>query len=173
MEADRRRIELVIDLWNNKEMTGGEIALQIGTTRAAVLGLLYRLRQKGLVEYRKDQGEAMAGRPKGPGLKTPRHREPDPPRFPVKVKISDLFSGDPIITSINAITIMRLKQRHCRYPIGRTPAGEHVFCGETRKPGKSMCPEHHARCYYPPKEHRARNPDARPPSQKFTLGKRR
>ena len=50
------------------------------------------------------------------------------------------------------LTLVALKERMCRWPIGHPGELDFHFCGGEARPNSPYCPEHHARAYMPPKK---------------------
>ena len=156
----------VVELWN-QNLTGTEIAKEMGLTRNAVLGLIFRLRSRGDVELRHDIPVELR-KPQPP-------REPKPKiEKPKKVKRENVvvfkprevslpkFRPDPaqivmeFVMPANPITLMELGPNSCRYILSvDTPVGA-VYCGEP-KAIKSYCMHHASLCYYKPKDNKNEN----------------
>ena len=49
------------------------------------------------------------------------------------------------------LTLVALKERMCKWPIGHPGEPDFHFCGSDARPNSPYCPEHHARAYMPPK----------------------
>jgi GcrA cell cycle regulator len=47
------------------------------------------------------------------------------------------------------LTLVALKERMCRWPIGHPGDPDFYFCGGEVRPNSSYCPEHHVRAYMP------------------------
>jgi len=50
------------------------------------------------------------------------------------------------------LTLVALKERVCRWPIGHPGEPDFHFCGGEARPNSPYCPEHHVRAYMPPKK---------------------
>jgi GcrA cell cycle regulator len=52
-----------------------------------------------------------------------------------------------------------LAPHHCRFIPGDPRAGGKLYCGLTKTPGSSWCPDHHARCHEPATDRRINQRD--------------
>ena len=50
------------------------------------------------------------------------------------------------------LTLVALKERMCKWPIGHPGEPEFHFCGDEARPNSPYCPEHHVRAYMPTKK---------------------
>ena len=50
------------------------------------------------------------------------------------------------------LTLVALKERMCKWPIGHPGEPDFHFCGGEARPNSPYCPEHHVRAYMPPKK---------------------
>ena len=50
------------------------------------------------------------------------------------------------------LTLVALKERMCKWPIGHPGEPDFHFCGNEARPNSPYCPEHHVRAYMPPKK---------------------
>jgi len=55
-------------------------------------------------------------------------------------------------TKLPKLTLVALKERMCRWPIGHPGEPDFHFCGGEARPNSPYCPEHHVRAYMPPKK---------------------
>jgi hypothetical protein len=131
----------------------------IGTTKMAVIGKMNRI---GVVSPR-NKSDNVPPRPV---------REPKPaklarlPQEPAKAKAFDKLAkglaeavavarGDeePARLHVRLVsagkTIIHLNARECRFPIGETDDGTHLFCAAETAPGSSYCPACRKRVYAP------------------------
>jgi hypothetical protein len=147
-------IDVIIKHWN-EGLTATQIGEKIGKTRSAVLGKISRLRASGINLERRavDKKEKKTKRKDKP-LKDERQLSfidfftetlvPGPvPDLP------SIFDDLPISKSEAGIDLFSLKPFQCHYVIGRIDDTS-MYCGEPVH-RRSMCKEHHARCYYKPK----------------------
>lgn len=144
--------ETIIKLWNDG-LTATEIGNQFGTTRSSILGKISRLRAKGaLIARRAPSPQAKIGRGSGKPRKSPAKRFPDQLRFEVffapAVVVEPVIKPEPIEVFFNGegVNLFSLKRDQCHYIIGRED-DTHMYCGAPLF-RRSMCREHHARCYY-------------------------
>ena len=125
--------ETVRKMWG-KGYTASEIAshLDIGVTRNAIIGLCHR------------QGYACPPRLKG---------QPPPKRRPLprKVRPMDTYIPPappplPQPVQVGQLTIMDLRDHHCRWPGDERPF---TYCGLPAQFGSSYCQQHHKRAHHP------------------------
>ena len=65
------------------------------------------------------------------------------------------------------LTLVALKERMCRWPVGHPGEPDFHFCGGEARPNSPYCPEHHARAYMPPKKKEAMGRVTRSASNRF------
>lgn len=141
----------IIKLWNDG-LTATQIGDQFRTTRSAILGKISRLRAKGFLIARRSLSI-------GKGSVKPRIVKPRKVRQTTQLSLDVFFSPMPPVISIpmpivtpfagGGVTLFALKRTECHYIIGRED-DTHMYCGR-KSLRRSMCKEHHARCYYKPK----------------------
>lgn len=135
---DQKTVDTVVQMWKDHK-TGGDIAHKLKLTRNAVMGLLARLRSKGVIEYR-DPGAKKNG---SPDEKRNKLRNPYVPNMRKK-KLPPL---PPVIKDVSPIQLFDLKPMSCRFVINdSSKPSEFLFCGMPKETG-SYCKEHHAICY--------------------------
>jgi hypothetical protein len=152
--------ELIIKDWNNG-LTATEIGEKIGKTRSAVLGKISRLRASGFYLERR----AMIGEDGETRYKEKAKRVLKARKQSAQLSFDDYFtppsSSTPDIPATNSIELppvmvsqgvdlFSLKASQCHFVIGRHDDTS-MYCGEPVH-RRSMCSEHHARCYYRPKK---------------------
>ena len=113
----------LIKLWE-KGLSGKEIALELGTTRSAVLGKIHRLREKYPISRRVNTSKMEP---------TMVAKQSDPP---IEVFENHTF-----------LTLFDLKRTSCRYIIHMDSPDGALYCGEVIDRG-AYCKEHADRCYY-------------------------
>ena len=118
-------------------MSGSTIGLRLGMTRGRVLGLIHRLRKKGVrVERAPDAREKRiarnTGKPAQIYIKPSKFVQPPVPT-PAQV------------TPQGALPLEQLTSTTCRWPYGdvREPHGV-LYCGVQCSPEATYCDEHHA-----------------------------
>jgi len=109
-----------------------EIGKALGITKNAAIGKARRLR------ISKPPAEAVIKQRKP----TPKPKQKPAPQPPTPLEKETMLTG------MKFVSMMDLKDDHCRYPIDKD--GETVFCG-LPKFNKSFCQEHGAKCYMPPR----------------------
>jgi GcrA cell cycle regulator len=121
----------------------GQIARELGhgLTRNAVIGKVHRL---GLDR----RGHAF----------TPTQKFPKAPRAPRFWKPKRILAPFKFIkakaemepeTSPDPVTLMQLKPRHCRWPLGEPRDPDMLYCGATKIEGYSYCGRHCEAAYQP------------------------
>lgn len=147
--------EIIIKHWNDG-LTSTQIAEVLNTTRSAVAGKISRLRASGVFLHRRmfvnSEGRVVA--------KSCAEKEPKPKKqkaeqlsFDVFFAPSELLPAAPVVEEplvVGGVSLFDLKTFDCHYVIGRADDMA-VYCGK-RAHRRSMCREHHARCYYMPKK---------------------
>jgi hypothetical protein len=137
----------IIRLWD-EGYTGSQIANEVGKTRNAIMGKIYRLRRHRVmtpvsVDVKKHNPVKFVlvpkEKPEAPkrAIKEPR---PAPPKEPSPFAILDVLSGQ------------------CRYIVSGTSSRDYVFCAN-KQDKRSYCQEHYNLCYVPsvPKRDRHHN----------------
>lgn len=133
------RIEQARIMWADGK-SGSEIAREIGKTRSAVLGQLFRL---GLM------GRGRTGKP-ACQLKANRPRKPRPPQ-PVRTVAQEakrparVVEPAPTLQPPLNLTIYDLTRLDCRAIASPDRAATTLYCGHPIRPGSAYCPAHHAR----------------------------
>jgi hypothetical protein len=136
---DQKTIDIVLKMWAEHK-TGGDIAAKLNITRNSVMGLLGRLRSKGIIDYR-DPASKKNATPAEKRLK--KLRNPSVPNLRRK-KLPPL---PPVDEQTRPITLLELKLDSCRFVINDSnKAADFLFCGQPKHTG-SYCKEHHAICY--------------------------
>lgn len=142
--------ETIIKHWNNG-LTATEIGQKIGKTRSAVLGKISRLRASGINLERR----AMV-RTDGEKQYKKRIRKQSAqlsfeaffaPLLQSAPSVVEMVAPDPVLRGVD---LFSLKASQCHFVIGRHDDTS-MYCGEPVH-RRSMCAEHHARCYYRPKK---------------------
>jgi len=115
-----------------KGLSYTQIGKELGITKNAAIGKARRLKiDKSPAQTTYIKAKPPAHKPQPKPIKP---TLPPPPPAPV--------------TDMKLLTMMELRDNHCRYPIDKD--GETVFCG-LPKFKKSFCQEHGAKCYMPPR----------------------
>jgi GcrA cell cycle regulator len=125
------RVERLKALWKNGA-TGSEIANELGVSRNAVLGKVFRLGMsvpKIVVSIKRSRTVQKSW--------DKRYR-PNPPEFtPIKYEEPIIIDADP-----RGIVLLDLGPNDCRYPDGE--GSTVTFCGHPQIGGSSYCGAHHA-----------------------------
>jgi len=136
MSEPKNAIEqATLDLWRKGVMTADEIGLELGKSKNAIVGMVNRMRQRG-VDVSRDE-VVMAKR-----------KLFHPVPKPIPVQLDD----DPKGYEKGHLPVRHLNSRTCRWPYGDTRAESGVtYCGDvTMEVGRSYCREHHTKAYYSP-----------------------
>jgi hypothetical protein len=153
----------IVEMWE-KGRPSTEIADLLGITRNSVMGIVFRLRKRGLI-MRVDNLAKQKGYLSKPQKKP---RPSAPPRLPPKPKVDDptaqkrqeeaekfreFFQRR---DADREVTILDLKYNSCRFIAGEVMAHKTIYCG---KPvvKRHYCAEHASLCYV--KRQRASNAD--------------
>jgi len=159
--------EKILKLWK-EGLSGSEIAKEIGTTRNAIMGKLYRLRENKVITYKSmatrlkavKQRELAQKRamedfkpkliiPPKIAIKQPKEAEPKEPEIVEEVEVllpKIVKYLEPKKEQRKPCTFMDLQPLSCRYVVSGTLTKEFMFCNQVKKVGSSYCEEHHARC---------------------------
>lgn len=125
------------ELWD-RGLTGGQIAVAMGTSRAAVLGKVRRLKLSFRVP-KKTRGWSQAAKDRQARARIIRKvfgEQPKPPK-PSGTLRADTWNALP---GSNPVPLEKLSG--CKWPIGQE--APYLFCGEAHAPARSYCPYHQA-----------------------------
>jgi GcrA cell cycle regulator len=143
-------------LWE-EGLTTREIGQKLGLTKNAICGLIYRMRQHGVV-MSPTKNKPIAPQPKPKPVEEKvvvvKLKPPKPPKQPPPLPLFEKLEPPPAPEPVEqqvirlGIKFIDLKAESCRYVIsGRTP-DQFRFCGDPKKTG-AYCAEHAALCYVP------------------------
>lgn len=124
--------------------SAGWIGVKMGKTRSAVIGKANRM---GLREKRKDEPGVKLRR-RGNGVPQTRRRAPQPRGMAEESLIRNIMRERPAATELPpdtspcAVSLMRVGEHQCRYPISGVPGPEFMFCGAPKVDGYSWCGRH-------------------------------
>ena len=142
--AKRKRKLKTIELWK-KGKTSSEIAATLGITRSAVMGIVNRAREKGLVDYRSKPEKA-------PTKSRPSRKKPSlakiklPPLLAVPLH-TGIKSVELIPEKIEPVSFQNLTRTMCRFVVNEGKAQEYLFCGRQKFGHNPYCEEHCKECY--------------------------
>jgi hypothetical protein len=134
-----------------------QIATELGITRNAVMGHLYRMRQAGVKMRHKPNTTPPKSRPIG--QKKLVRKAP----VPIKPTIAEILAQQDQTATGKPVPLMQLKSQSCRYVVSGAAAKDLLFCNEPKWGGSSYCHKHHYICYVPKssiRELRAKKDDA-------------
>jgi hypothetical protein len=131
----------ILKLWMDGKQ-GSEIAAKLRITRNSVMGYLYRMRKKGLIEYKDPVVIDKINKGQTP-TRVPRAKKP------YRSPYEQLKIPFPLPPKTGGITLMELTSNSCRYVINDGLPAQFRFCGAPKKTG-TYCEEHHKICYYTP-----------------------
>ena len=118
--------EKIIAMWA-QGMSGGTISMQLGLTRGSVLGIIHRLRKRG--------------------VKVERAPDAEKTRVVRNTGASALACASSLVPQ-GALTLERLTPTTCRWPYGDVYEERGVrYCGAYCTPDATYCREHHALSY--------------------------
>lgn len=142
MNEIQKRIQ---KLWE-KGYTATEVGKDLGMTRNAVMGQLYRMRMAGVkLRGAPKRKEKVAPPPKPIGMKKAVRKAPAPIK-PTVAEIKERSNPQP---TGKPVPLMQLKPLSCRYIVSGWLPKEYMFCNEVQKEGSSYCLYHHYKCYVP------------------------
>ncbi len=142
----------ILNMWA-QGLRGPQIGEELGMTHSAVMGRLYRLRQKGFVGY-KGRPPCNAARHAPPAVAA---MPPAPEPAPVLMKKDEEETPPPVVAPAHVfeLHILNLGPDDCRYQVEDRPRR---FCAAPVAQ-RSLCADHYALCYTKPqltrKEQRA------------------
>ena len=135
--------EQLIELWRSG-LTATKIAEQTGATRNAVLGKVFRLRNKGVdLDTRAKLGN---GRVKKPDRPKPLVLKYKATKREIARRKADLFDRPELR---GGILFSQRQQQQCAYIAGDPRDPEVKCCGRFTGLGASYCPTHYRLCYTP------------------------
>jgi GcrA cell cycle regulator len=126
----QRRLDQAAAMWKAGR-SGLEIAVELGTTRSAAIGKLFRL---GLRRGPKQNKAVKASNAKG--AIRPKRQEPKLVVLPLRPKPQpkpEVFA--------KPIALIDLKSHHCRWPVAGAGATT-LFCGGDAHAGRPYCAAH-------------------------------
>lgn len=147
-------IRTIVEMWNEGK-TSQQIADAVGKTRNAVIGIIYRNRNKYNLPKRGNDTRAATAKARKEAQKGTAQRRNE------KIAIKPLGKPKPRSTSSCGVQMFDLTKDTCRYPVGHVGDADFHFCG--RKPNSSSpyCDRHAQICYNPRHENpNGRHPDA-------------
>jgi hypothetical protein len=125
-EEKRQRIA---ELWN-QNMPSSKIAEEVGVTRNAVIGAIYRLRQRGEI------------------IKTASEKRQYKPRAKKPLAIRKSFHKPSELGK--PVELMKLTSQSCRFIVSEEGAEHTLYCNN-QIDRASYCTEHYKICYVPPR----------------------
>ena len=140
----------IINLWE-LGYSGTQIAQELGTTRNAVMGKIFRLRRKAQMIYGHDKMKNRAVlEVEVPQAKPKKAKVPKmPPKHKV-VRNAWKPTPDPskVLKPTKGVSFWDLSFGGCRYPVGGEKLSDMIFCDALATKG-SFCAEHYAICFVP------------------------
>jgi GcrA cell cycle regulator len=130
------RVEQLKKLWA-EGLSASQIARVLGeVTRNAVIGKVHRL--------------GLSGRASPARIERPRY--PKPARRMVKPMLAEpviIAEPEPEPEPGEWTTVLTLRERMCKWPIGNPGDANFRFCGRKSADGASYCAEHSRKAYQP------------------------
>lgn len=137
------RVDLLKKLWK-KGLSASQIAEELGdVTRNAVIGKAHRLGLSSRPSPLKKASEAAPKKKVKPAPKKKPAAAVAPPK-PVEKEEPE------------AITILTLTERMCKWPLGHPGEEDFRFCGRKSAPGQPYCAYHAAMAYQAPQPRKDR-----------------
>jgi hypothetical protein len=136
MKYDDATIKKLIEMWNEK-YTSSQIGAELKITRSAVMGMVYRLKQRGLID---PLSHKPVPKPKP---------EPKEKKIIIRKKRTAPVFIKPKPVKHMPLTLMQLRTNSCRYVVNEGHASQFLFCGKPQEKG-SYCMEHAQLCYIKP-----------------------
>jgi hypothetical protein len=142
------RNQKIVHLWE-KNFSSNQIANELGITRGAVMGIIFRLREKGVTLRHKTPKELNFA----PSQELPMVKQA-PKSKPTQNQLKFVFEGveePPIQNETETSTYVKLidlEHWHCRYVIDQPNGNGALFCGKV-KTYRWCCKQHHKLCYLP------------------------
>lgn len=120
---NQKTIDTILKMWSQHK-TGSEIAAKVKMTRSAVMGMVGRLRNRGLLEYRDPASKKNAT----PDEK--RHKKLRNPVVP-NLRKKKLPPLPPVSETVQLVRLMDLKLHSCRFVVNDSKrASDFLFCGK-------------------------------------------
>jgi GcrA cell cycle regulator len=146
MEIDMKHtddtLKKMVDMWANN-YTSSQIAKELCLTRNTVMGMIYRMKLKGLVD---PLSHKVVAKPKPEPKRNPK---PVVEKKGVSTKRTPPIFIKPKPVGHVPLTLMQLKNSSCRYAVNDGHASQFLFCGKPKEKG-SYCMEHANLCYIKP-----------------------
>lgn len=142
-------IERLTKLWGDG-LSASQIAKQLGTcSRNAVIGAVHRHKLP-----KRNPSEARPPRTRSEILRRPRPQTfPKAPQTPLPVELKAIAAMAPMDPSLS---VLRLSEFTCRYPVGDPKDADFAFCGRTCETEDAYCRAHAKLCYVPVNPAKAR-----------------
>lgn len=154
-------VSRAIDMWNAGK-SGGQIADAVGTTRSAVLGLIWRRGLTRVSAGKSSQPESRkSDKPKVEKPKRVRTAKPPKAVVTTTVRTSRVefktYTKDDVSIILDkrpakvGLSIIELGKGQCRYPTSPHNADKdsHIFCGCSCSEGEIYCDFHRPGLYIP------------------------
>jgi|ERR1700722_2926491 len=137
-QMPQEKVDLLVELFQ-KGYSYGHIAKEIGKTRNAVAGQVFKLRKRGVILENRPPAIIRVKKAKERAAPKTRVRltpttVPEQPE-PKRVRLQ-------LIESPTAVTFGELAPHHCKFPIGDPRRSDFRFCGGQRLANKPYCAEH-------------------------------
>jgi len=133
------KLDKIAVLWG-QNIPASKIARQLGMTKGAVCGMVFRARRSGDPRF-------LAR----PAAVFPRPRKEKPVREPAPDLARLVKSPERPEHEFGRVTLMGLRPHDCRYPMNSSDTrGDYVFCAAPIDPASgSYCKKHHEVCNTP------------------------
>jgi hypothetical protein len=133
-------------------LSASAIGLVLRKTRSAIIGRAHRLGLQA-VPQTPEQAKKLTER------RLAKHRDHERAKRRFLAQQRALCRQDhpqPAVTELpnGSVSILEVREHHCRAIIGEASVAIALFCGKLKVPGSSYCAEHHAQFVTPPPRQR-------------------
>ncbi len=135
-------VERLAVMWKEGH-SASEIGKEIGFSRNAVLGKVFRVAERMGLEHRKPMVRSIRPTSLTDAVRrAPRRRSPQLLMrvVPENWRSDEMKTDDP---KPKMLSVFELAERSCRAPYGDPGSPNFGFCGHETIEGKSYCPHHH------------------------------
>lgn len=137
-------INALISKWSTQSAKQIGDAMTPPKTRSAIVGMVSRLRERGLLPRGGGEKhfEVTPWKPREPRVKP--EPTPEPPMIKAPTKP---FNGHPAPLDMRPCSLIELADGQCRWPLGELDEPATLFCGGVALPGLPYCAHHSRRAH--------------------------
>lgn len=143
-----KQIEQLKALWAEGKLSASAIASRLGVAgRNSVISKAHRLNLPGRKPRARPGGAAVRKQSAKARRQTPAQSRSSLSKLLGRPPLSGAqVSTAPLVEPAReiAVTLMQLRPRHCRWPVGEEPGQHQLFCGAPKGIEQSYCPYHQA-----------------------------